>query len=211
MARVQDGSFMVMLNRGSYYQNAILIHKGGFEDIKAKGLAEFKQLIAAIAPEFDKVVEAIDSWDKVKLLNVQVNHLETWHKDGLLCIGDAAHAMSPVGGVGINLAVQDAVATSNLLAEKLRLGNCQADDLAKVQKRREWPARMTQRMQLMAHKRFFSSNETSRVISVSWPLGLILRLLSPLLRRIVSKIIGIGFRPEHIKTREYPRSQLSKF
>lgn len=198
MARVQDGNFMVTINRGAYYQTALLIHKNGFDEIKAKGLQSFWDLIISIEPAFYDAVQAIDSWDKVKLLNVQVNRLERWHREGLLCIGDAAHAMSPIGGVGINLAVQDAVATANLLVEKLRSGSCNIEDLARVQARREWPAKMTQRLQVMAHHRFFSG--TDKTLSISLPLGLILRLLAPVLRKILSRIVGIGFRPEHIET-----------
>jgi 2-polyprenyl-6-methoxyphenol hydroxylase-like FAD-dependent oxidoreductase len=158
-------------------------------------------LITAIEPAFCEVVQAIDSWDKVKLLSVQVNRLEKWYRKGLLFIGDAAHAMSPIGGVGINLAVQDAVATANLLVEKLRNGSCNIEDLAKVQARREWPAKMTQRLQVMAHRRFFSG--TDKTLSVSWPLRLFLRMFAPVLRKILSRIVGIGFRPEHIETKVY--------
>ncbi len=201
MARMRDGNFMVTINRGAYYQTALLIHKNGFDEIKAKGLQAFRNLITAIEPAFCEVVQAIDSWDKVKLLSVQVNRLEKWYRKGLLFIGDAAHAMSPIGGVGINLAVQDAVATANLLVEKLRNGSCNIEDLAKVQARREWPAKMTQRLQVMAHRRFFSG--TDKTLSVSWPLRLFLRMFAPVLRKILSRIVGIGFRPEHIETKVY--------
>lgn len=201
LGRVQDGNFMVTINRGAYFQAALLIHKNEFDEIKEKGLQPFRDLIASIEPAFYDVVQAIDSWDKVKLLSVQVNRLERWYREGLLCIGDAAHAMSPIGGVGINLAVQDAVATANLLAEKLRNGGCSIDDLVKVQARREWPAKMTQRLQVMAHRRFFSG--TDKTLSISWPLRLFLRMFAPVLRKLASRIVGIGFRPEHIETKVY--------
>jgi 2-polyprenyl-6-methoxyphenol hydroxylase-like FAD-dependent oxidoreductase len=200
MARVQDGRFMVTLNRGDYYQCAYLIHKGGFEEVKAQGLAAFRELITTIVPDFKDVVAVLDVWDKVKLLTVQVNRLERWYANGVLCIGDAAHAMSPIGGVGINLAVQDAVATANLLAVKLREGIYTSDDLAKVQARREWPAKMTQGMQIMAHRRFFSGVDTNRAVAVSPLVDWILRFCAPLIRRVVARVVGIGFRPEHIQT-----------
>ncbi len=200
LARIQNGNFMVTIDRGAYYQAALLIHKGDFGGIKAKGLQAFRDLISAIEPAFADVVQAIDSWGKVKLLNVQVSRMQRWYRQGLLCIGDAAHAMSPIGGVGINLAVQDAVATANILTEKLRTGHCTVEDLAKVQARREWPAKMTQRMQIMAHRHFFSGTQDNQTLAVSWPLRFALYLFAPLLRRILSHLIGIGFRPEHIKT-----------
>jgi 2-polyprenyl-6-methoxyphenol hydroxylase-like FAD-dependent oxidoreductase len=200
LARVRDNHFMVTINRGSYYQTALLIRKGGFDAMKAQGLPAFRDLIASIEPGFSDVVLGIGSWEHIKLLSVQVNRLQQWYKEGLLCIGDAAHAMSPIGGVGINLAVQDAVATANLLVDKLHAGNCTAADFAKVQTRREWPAKMTQRLQIMAHRRFFSGTVNNRPLSVSRPLQVFLRLCAPLLRKVLSRIIGIGFRPEHIKT-----------
>lgn len=203
LGRVQDGNFMVTINRGTYFQAALLIHKNGFDEIKAKGLQSFRDLITSIEPAFYDAVQAIDFWDKVKLLSVQVNRLERWYREGLLCIGDAAHAMSPIGGVGINLAVQDAVATANFLAEKLRNGGCNIEDLVKVQARREWPAKMTQRLQVMAHRGFFGGNEINRTFSVSWPLRLFLRMFAPVLRKVASRIVGIGFRPEHIETKVY--------
>ncbi len=200
MARIKDGNFMITIDRGNYYQSALIIKKGHFETIKAKGLASFRQRISRVEPNFANVVTSIKSWEQVKLLSVQVNHLEQWHQPGLLCIGDAAHAMSPMGGVGVNLAIQDAVATANLLAEKLIAGNCHEQDLARVQSRRMWPAKMTQRLQIIAQQRLFGNAQLDQPLTVSTPLALFLTLFGPLLRKIMARIIGIGFRAEHINT-----------
>jgi 2-polyprenyl-6-methoxyphenol hydroxylase-like FAD-dependent oxidoreductase len=200
LARIRNGHFMVTINRGAYYQTALLISKGQFDAIKTKGLTVFKDTLCHIEPTFTDIIQAIDSWEQVKLLSVQINRLQRWYRDGLLCIGDTAHAMSPIGGVGINLAIQDAVAAANILTEKLRGGHCHSDDLAMVQARREWPAKMTQRLQVMAHKRFFSDTENNQPLAVSWPIRLLIKTCTPILRRILSHIIGIGFRAEHIQT-----------
>ncbi|MFW5431367.1 MAG: FAD-dependent oxidoreductase [Methylophilaceae bacterium] len=198
LGRIKDSNFMITIDRGSYYQTALIIQKNGFEVIKAKGIAAFRQLITFIEPNFEEVITDIKSWDQVKLLNVQINHLEKWYKPGLLCIGDAAHAMSPMGGVGINLAIQDAVATANILAEKLSNQCCSIQDLAKVQARRTWPTKMTQRLQVMAQRRFFSNAKSNQALSVSKPVAFILKILAPLLRRVLARVVGIGFRAEHI-------------
>jgi 2-polyprenyl-6-methoxyphenol hydroxylase-like FAD-dependent oxidoreductase len=156
--------FMVLINRGEYWQSAYVIRKGSFEEKRARGLEAFREEIARCAPFLGQRVSEIKEWGDVKLLSVKVDHLRKWHRDGLLCIGDTAHAMSPVGGVGINLAIQDAVATANLLAEKLRAGPIQEADLRLVQMRREKPARLTQKVQVFMHKhlleRIFNSTET---------------------------------------------------
>ena len=203
MGRIQNGRMMVTLNRGEYYQAGLLIQKGGFERLMQQGLEHFHGLVAAIAPGLGEVVKAIDSWDMVKLLSVRVDRLERWYRPGLLCIGDAAHAMSPIGGVGVNYAVQDAVATANLLAEKLRTGRCGTADLARVQRRRAWPARVMQGLQVAAHRRFFSGKAPNHPLAVSRTTTILLRLFAPLLRRLVARVVGIGLRPEHIRSREY--------
>ncbi len=150
--RFDAGQIFIMLNRGDYWQCAYVVRKGGFEEKKAEGLAAFRAELARIAPFGADRAGELESWDQVKMLSVQVNRLETWWRPGLLCIGDAAHAMSPVGGVGVNLAVQDAVAAANLLAGPLRQGGT-APDLAAVQRRREWPTRATQRLQVLVQNR----------------------------------------------------------
>jgi len=144
-------------------------------------------------------VKELDSWDKIKLLTVQINRLRRWHRPGLLCIGDAAHAMSPAGGVGINLAIQDAVATANLLAEKILNNTCVTADLAIIQERREWPVKMTQALQAFAHRNMFRKNTaTTNRIVIPWPVRKLLAFFAPIIRRVAARIIGIGFRAEHI-------------
>jgi 2-polyprenyl-6-methoxyphenol hydroxylase-like FAD-dependent oxidoreductase len=192
--RIGAGRFAAMIDRGSYWQCAYVIHKGGIEEIKARGLDAFRADVAALIPLFaDRVNAELASWDDVKLLSVSVDRLEQWWTPGLLCIGDAAHAMSPIGGVGINLAIQDAVAAANLLSGKV----FSPDQLHRVQRRREWPVRVTQRLQILAQDRIIS-----RVLRSSQPLDppLALRLLSRFawLRRWPGRLIGMGIRPEHV-------------
>ncbi len=200
LGRIRNGKMLVTIDRGDYYQCGSIIRKGSIEEIKRRGMEAFREEIAGVAPFLRDAVSEIDDWDKVKLLTVQVNRLRQWYRPGLLFIGDAAHAMSPAGGVGINLAIQDAVATANLLADKLRRGNCETDDLRRVQRRREWPARITQTIQVFIHNRMFGSRaDPERALSFSWPARAVLRTLAPLLRRAAARMIGIGFRAEHIR------------
>ena len=197
---VSAEQFMVLINRGEYWQCAYVIRKGSFEGIRARGLEAFRKEIGLCAPFLAGRVGEIKQWDDAKLLSVKVDHLRKWHRDGLLCIGDSAHAMSPVGGVGINLAIQDAVATANLLAEKLRAGRIGEEDLRSVQLRREKPAGLTQKVQVFMHQhlleRIFDSKET---IPPPFPMRLLGML--PRLRTLPARMIGIGFRPEHIKAK----------
>jgi 2-polyprenyl-6-methoxyphenol hydroxylase-like FAD-dependent oxidoreductase len=193
----QHGKLLVLLDRDDYWQAGFVIPKGQFEEIKARGLTEFQNEIASFAGFLrDRVVE-LDDWSKIKLLTVQVNRLRDWCCEGLLCIGDSAHAMSPAGGVGINLAIQDAVATANLLAEKLQRGPVHVDDLRQVQARREWPTRLIQAMQVFIHRRVVTGR-TSNDKKASLPF--VFRLLKwfPILRQLPARFIGIGPRPEHI-------------
>jgi 2-polyprenyl-6-methoxyphenol hydroxylase-like FAD-dependent oxidoreductase len=196
---IQRGSFFVMINRDSYWQCGYVIRKGAFEAMRSEDIASFRERIARCAPFLAPVVDALQDWDAVKLLTVQVAHLRQWFKPGLICIGDAAHAMSPVGGVGINLAVQDAVAAANLLARSLRKGPAHADDLHAVQRRREWPVRVTQRAQVAVQERVVvrvleGKNEANPKLPL--PLRLLGRF--PVLRRIPARLVGIGVRPEHV-------------
>jgi 2-polyprenyl-6-methoxyphenol hydroxylase-like FAD-dependent oxidoreductase len=194
---VSAGQFMVLIDRADYWQCAYVIRKGSFEEKQRAGIEAFRREIARCAPFLAKRVEEIKEWDAVRLLSVKVDRLRQWHREGLLCIGDSAHAMSPIGGVGINLAIQDAVATANLLAAKLAANKVEAEDLMAVQKRREYPAQMTQRLQVFIHKhlleRIFNSAET-----IAAPLPLRLAERFPRLRRILARVVGIGIRPEHI-------------
>ncbi|MDQ6704609.1 MAG: FAD-dependent oxidoreductase, partial [Acidobacteriota bacterium] len=152
LGNVNYGKALVLINRAEYFQAGLIIPKGSFEDLKRKGLSSLRQEIRRIAPFLGDSVEAIQDWEQIKLLSVQINRLPVWHKPGLLCIGDAAHAMSPAGGVGINLAIQDAVAAANLLATPLRDRRLTEAMLAAVQRRREFPTRATQFAQVNAHK-----------------------------------------------------------
>ena len=195
----QHGKLLVLLDRGDYWQCGFVIPKGGFDDIKAHGLQQLQNDIVSFAGFLRDRVAELDDWSKIKLLTVQINRLRDWCRDGLLCIGDSAHAMSPAGGVGINLAIQDAVATANLFAEKLRTGPVSVDDLRKVQARREWPTRLIQAMQVFIHRRVVTGRTSDRKQSLPF----IFRLLKwfPILRQIPARFIGIGPRPEHYSSR----------
>jgi 2-polyprenyl-6-methoxyphenol hydroxylase-like FAD-dependent oxidoreductase len=199
MGRFDTGQIFIMIDRGEHWQCGFVIPKGRFDEIRAVGLPAFRERVARLAPVLKAQMHEIGAWDDVKLLTVRVDRLTRWHRPGLLCIGDAAHAMSPIGGVGINLAIQDAVAAANILAVPLRQGAVTNEHLAQVQKRREWPTRVTQRGQVVAQNRVIAP-----VLSTTRPLTppLILRLLDrvALLRRIPARLIGLGVRPEHIAT-----------
>jgi 2-polyprenyl-6-methoxyphenol hydroxylase-like FAD-dependent oxidoreductase len=199
LGRIVAGRIFIMLNRGDYWQCGYVIAKGQADRVRAAGLDAFRAGIVRLAPHMRDRVNEIATWDDVKLLTVQVNRLTRWYRPGLLCIGDAAHAMSPVAGVGINLAVQDAVAAANVLAAPLREGRVTLDDLQRVQKRRDWPTRVTQRIQLAIQNRVIRS-----VLTATAPLKppLVARLLGrfPRLRRIPGRVIGLGVRPEHVRS-----------
>jgi 2-polyprenyl-6-methoxyphenol hydroxylase-like FAD-dependent oxidoreductase len=197
VARLDAGRFLVMLNRGDYWQCALVVPKGGFDQIKVAGIAEFHKRLASIAGFAADRVDTIESFDDVSLLTVTVNRLTQWARPGLLCIGDAAHAMSPVGGVGINIAVQDAIATANILWSVLAKGKPSLDDLNKVQKRREFPARVTQAVQVLAQNNIVAP--TLRSQSTLKP-PFVLKLLDavPILATLPAYAVGIGIRPEHV-------------
>jgi 2-polyprenyl-6-methoxyphenol hydroxylase-like FAD-dependent oxidoreductase len=201
LGRIQAGVVFVTLDRGDYWQCAYVIPKGGFDVLRGKGLDAFRAGVASLNPEFADRVQEIASWDDVKLLTVTVDRLKRWNRPGLLCIGDAAHAMSPIGGVGINLAIQDAVATANLLWEPLSKGRVPADLLGRVQARREWPTKMTQAVQLFVQKRVIS-NVLSLTEQPKPPFLLTMFNRFPFLRRFPARLIGMGFRPEHVRSPE---------
>jgi 2-polyprenyl-6-methoxyphenol hydroxylase-like FAD-dependent oxidoreductase len=204
LGRVDRGKMMVMLDRGDYWQCAFLILKGEIEHIEAQGLASFRQSIVDLAPFLAERLTELASWNEVKLLSVRLDRLEEWARPGLLCIGDAAHAMSPVGGVGINLAIQDAVAAANILRDPLHRGQVGLDDLKKVQARRELPTRVTQTVQKLIHERVLS-RVLSGTASLTIPRSL--RAVAgrlPWLSRIPAWFIGIGIRPEHPRERAQP-------
>ncbi len=196
-ARLSPGKIFVMLNRGDYWQCAYVIPKGGEARVRAEGLARFREAIVAELPLEAARAQALTDWQQIKLLTVKIDRLKNWATQGLLCIGDAAHAMSPAGGVGINLAIQDAVASANILAGTLRRGQAPLAQLQKVQARREWPTRLTQRMQITIHNAILTpALASSDKLSVPW----VARLISvvPWLNRLPARLIGLGFRPEHV-------------
>lgn len=199
--RLNRGSFLVMLDRGDYWQLAYVIPKGGAEKVQAEGLPAFRAMIAKAAPFLAPRVDEIKSWDDVKLLTVAIDRLRKWYEPGLLCIGDAAHAMSPIGGVGINLAVQDAVATANILWKPLKEGTVGEADLAAVQKRREFPMRVIQRLQVLAQDRVVRPVlQSEGPISPPWALRMLSK--SSWLQTLPARLIGFGPRPEHVHAPE---------
>jgi 2-polyprenyl-6-methoxyphenol hydroxylase-like FAD-dependent oxidoreductase len=199
LGRFDTGRIFVMINRNDYWQCAYVIPKGGYDEIRGRGLASLREEIARLAPYLrDRTAELAD-WSDVKLLSVSVDRLRQWYQPGLLCIGDAAHAMSPVGGVGINLAIQDAVAAANILAPRLQQGAVSEDDLRAVQQRREFPTRATQRMQIAIQKRVIGRVLKSTQ-KLSAPLTVRLLRLMPFLTRLPARLIGLGVRPEHVRT-----------
>lgn len=199
LGRIDRGRMMAMLDRGEYWQCAYVIPKGSVETLKARGIQNFRDQIAKLVPYLGSRTAEIKDWNDVKLLTVKVDRLKQWYKPGLLCIGDAAHAMSPIGGVGINLAVQDAVAAANILAEALAKGFVPI--LERVQRRREFPTRITQWFQILAQDRVIS-----QVLASDEPIQppFILKLMQrwPVLQGIPARAIGLGARPEHVKTRD---------
>jgi 2-polyprenyl-6-methoxyphenol hydroxylase-like FAD-dependent oxidoreductase len=197
LGNVVAGRVFVALDRGDYYQCAFVIGKGAFDEIRTQGLDAFRREIVRAAPSLASGVGAIMSWDEVRLLTVKIDHLTKWHRPGLLCIGDAAHAMSPIGGIGINLAIQDAVAAANILIPALRRGTVTDADLAAVQKRREWPTRATQRAQAFAQDQIIRRvlERKAPINGAPWPLRMLNRF--PILRRIPARFLGMGLRPEH--------------
>jgi 2-polyprenyl-6-methoxyphenol hydroxylase-like FAD-dependent oxidoreductase len=203
LGHLESDSMIVTIDRGDYWQCAFVIGKGGIGRVHADGLEAFKAAVAAGARFLSNRVDELKSFDDIKLLSVTVDRLRTWSKPGLLCIGDAAHAMSPVGGVGINLAIQDAVATANLLAAKLKAGALKDEDLDCVRQRRLFPVRVIQGVQVMVHNRVLKpviSREPGpkRALTVPWPMKLLNR--NAWLRRWPAQFLGLGVRPEHVRS-----------
>ena len=200
LGRFDKGRILVQLDRGEYWQCAYVIAKGDFDRIKQEGIVKFRQEINEVAPFISNRTSELQTWDDIKLLSVAIDHLERWYTDGLLCIGDAAHAMSPIGGVGINLAIQDAVAAANILyPHLLRKEFISIKILKKVQKRRAFPSRFIQRLQVAIQKGIITRKTNERK-QKSLPLPFRILKTFPYLRRIPARILGIGIRPEHIHT-----------
>ena len=205
LGRIIDGKMMVMLYRDDYWQCGYVIAKGEFEKIKERGLDSFRDDVASIAPFVHDRLSELKTWDDIRLLTVLIDRLRHWSRPGLLCIGDAAHAMSPVGGVGINLAIQDAVAAANILAVPLRTGAMSPEVLESVQSRRELPTKIVQKAQVFIQNQIFGRVLGTRNISLPLPLRLFQRL--PFLQRIPARLIGLGFRPEHVRSPDFYREQ----
>jgi 2-polyprenyl-6-methoxyphenol hydroxylase-like FAD-dependent oxidoreductase len=202
MGRFDVGRIFVQINRGGHWQCGFVIPKGSAEAVRGRGLEAFRADVAALAPFARDRVAEIGSWDDVKLLTVKVDRLRRWYRPGLLCIGDAAHAMSPVGGVGINLAIQDAVAAANRLASPLRERRLITEHLRLVQRRREWPTRVTQWLQVMVQRRIIGATLGRRGGSLAPPRLLTLLARTGLLTSLPARLVGVGVRPEHVQTRE---------
>jgi 2-polyprenyl-6-methoxyphenol hydroxylase-like FAD-dependent oxidoreductase len=193
------GRILILLNRGDYWQCGYVIGKGAADEVRRRGLPWFRESIVKLLPWLADRVGELADWEPIKLLTVRVDRLRQWYRPGLLCIGDAAHAMSPVGGVGINLAIQDAVATANILAQPLRDGPVSVEHLRAVQRRRDWPTRVTQRLQLTIQKQLIAR---ALAAEEGFTPPLFVRLLAafPVLSRIPARLIGLGVRPEHVRT-----------
>ena len=200
--RIDAGRILVQIDRGEHWQCAFVIPKGGIEAVKQRGLPWLRTEIARLAPHLGDRVDELRDWNDIKLLSVTLDRLRQWYRLGLLCIGDAAHAMSPIGGVGINLAVQDAVAAANILARPLRSRAPKLAELRAVQRRRELPTRLTQAVQSLVQRRVIGRvlADNRPITSLPWPL----RTLSnwPYLQRMPARLVGLGFRPEHVRTTE---------
>ncbi|WP_336489199.1 FAD-dependent oxidoreductase [Methylobacterium nigriterrae] len=205
--RFGRGRILVTLDRGDYWQCAFVVPKGGDAALRALGLAQFREAVASLAPFLRDRVGEIRDWDCVKLLTVRVDRLKRWHRPGLLCIGDAAHAMSPLGGVGINLAIQDAVAAANLLTAPLKAGRPAEADLARVQARRMPPTRWTQGLQRLVQNRVIARVLDTAGTPLRPPLALRLLDRVPPLQRLPARLVGLGFRPEHVAVAEVPLPQ----
>jgi 2-polyprenyl-6-methoxyphenol hydroxylase-like FAD-dependent oxidoreductase len=202
LGRVAAGRFLVMIDRAEYWQCAFLIPKGTLDALHARGLAALRLEIAAVAPFLRDRLEALTDWNDVKLLTVVVDRLRTWFRPGLLCLGDAAHAMSPIGGIGINLAIQDAVAAANVLVPRFAAGRVTVDDLARIERRRLWPTRVTQRVQITIQNNLIEpvlrGAASGRSFRAPWPLRLAQRV--PAVRHLLARFVGLGVRPEHVET-----------
>jgi len=199
---INYGQMMVTLNRNYYWQCAYLIRKGGYDELRARGLDAFRADIVKLTPFLVDRVHELTGWDDIKLLTVAVDRLRKWWRPGLLCIGDAAHAMSPIGGVGVNLAVQDAIAAANILAVPLREGKLTTNHLEKIQRRRTFPMKVIQKMQTTVQERLIDKIlDSKKPITAPW--GMRLFNTFPFLQRIPARIVGIGVRPEHVRTQPH--------
>jgi 2-polyprenyl-6-methoxyphenol hydroxylase-like FAD-dependent oxidoreductase len=208
LGNVNYGRMLILINRSDYFQCGLMIAKGSYPAIQARGLDDFRATIRRMAPYLGERVNELTAWDQIKILTVQINRLRRWYRPGMLCIGDAAHAMSPAGGVGINLAIQDAVAAANLLAAPLRERRVTEQDLEAVQRRREFPAQITQAIQLRAHNGMARIFKDPGPIKAPWQVKAITRI--PGVHRALGYAIGMGARPEHVQDSERARQLESR-
>ena len=197
LGNINYGRVLILINRGDYFQAGLLIGKGSFEQVQNDGIDRFRETIRKIAPYLGDRVDELQDWEQIKLLSVQINRLRQWYRRGLLCIGDAAHAMSPAGGVGINLAIQDAVATANLLADPLREGRVTEWWLEQVQRRREFPTLVTQQLQVFAHAGMQRAFQNPGPATAPWQLKAAVQI--PGIQHVLARVVGMGIRPEHLK------------
>ncbi|MET0337886.1 MAG: FAD-dependent oxidoreductase [Caulobacter sp.] len=201
LGRFDAGGIFVMIPRGDYYQCGYVISKGGSEEVRAAGLPALQAQIAKLSPVLANRVSVLDDWEKVKTLTVTVDRLDRWWRPGLLCIGDSAHAMSPIGGVGVNLAIQDAVAAANILSRPLREGRLLDADLAAVERRRAWQVKLIQAVQVFVQKRVIAAILAGRgALRAAWPVRLIDRC--PRLRRLPARFLGMGVRMERVRSHD---------
>jgi 2-polyprenyl-6-methoxyphenol hydroxylase-like FAD-dependent oxidoreductase len=208
LGNVNYGRALILINRSTYFQAGLIIPKGSFDEVQSQGLDAFRTTIARIVPYLADRLHEIQNWDQVKILTVQINRLRRWYRDGLLCIGDAAHAMSPAGGVGINLAIQDAVAAANILAGPLLEGRVRKSTLAAVQCRREIPTRVTQGVQLLAHRGIARVFTATGPMQAPWQVRVATRL--PGVQRVLGHAIGMGALPEHVRPEPQERPGRSR-
>jgi 2-polyprenyl-6-methoxyphenol hydroxylase-like FAD-dependent oxidoreductase len=206
LGNIDFGKMLVLINRNDYFQAGLIIQKNSFEQVKQKGLEALRQDISQIAPFLSDRLGELQDWSQVQLLSVQINRLKRWYRPGLLCIGDAAHAMSPVFGIGINLAIQDAVAAANVLAAPLRDVQNTDDLLQKVQRRREFRTRLTQGLQVIAHAGFQKVFRSQGPLHASWPVRLVAR--AHLMQPILLRVVGVGIVPEHVLPAAAPRRRI---
>jgi 2-polyprenyl-6-methoxyphenol hydroxylase-like FAD-dependent oxidoreductase len=206
LGHLKPGKMLVTINRDDYWQCAMVIRKDAFDQIKQRGIQKFRDDIADVAPFLRDRTQALRDWNDVSLLSVRVDRLRQWWRPGLLCIGDSAHAMSPVGGIGINLAIQDAVATANICADRIREGSLIDGALEVVQLRRMPPTKWTQAFQVQAHKRVVEPTLDGKISFKPLPLPLRLLDRHPWLRQFPARIIGMGFRPEYVRAKPFARA-----
>ncbi|MGJ9372852.1 FAD-dependent oxidoreductase [Nesterenkonia sp. CF4.4] len=202
LGHLSSAGMVLTIDRGDTYQSGLIIRKGGFRDLQHDGLPAFRARLVRAAPKLLEVVHTLTDWEQIKLLTVQINRLPRWHRPGFIAIGDAAHAMSPMFGVGVNYAIQDAVALANAISAELRQGVVTEQTLAAVQTRRQRPVKLMQSIQARGHKVIARSTEGRRVVPRAG--ARLLRLSSPVLRRITARVIGVGLLPEHVRTPAEP-------